>query len=253
RIVDLAQLRGDERIVEIGPGLGALSRLLAQRARELWLIEVDADLARHLSADFADRPHVHVVTQDVLSVDFGELLGSGAPAVLVANLPANIATAVLTALLAQPGRFSRMVLMLQREVVNRLRARPGGKEYGVLSVFTQLTAHLQRGMRVAPEAFVPRPRVESEVIVVEPRKTPAVAVRDQAAFNRLVRTVFAQRRNQRRNSLRPLCSDAIAVLSRAGIAPPRRPETLTLEEFAALSDALHSAQSTVRLQGNPKT
>ena len=240
RIVALAQLHGEERVVEIGPGLGALSKQLAAQARELWLIEVDAELARRLTAEYGGQAHVHVVTADVLTIDFAELLGSGEPAVVVANLPYNIATAVLAALLAQPQRFRRMVLMLQREVVERLRAAPGSKQYGVLSVLTQYAARLQTAMRVGPEAFVPRPRVESEVIVVEPRAQPAVAVRDPALFRRVVRTVFTQRRKQLVNSLRPLCRDAAHVLRRVQIDPTRRPETLTLEEFAALSDALYT-------------
>ncbi|HXQ22352.1 MAG TPA: 16S rRNA (adenine(1518)-N(6)/adenine(1519)-N(6))-dimethyltransferase RsmA [Candidatus Acidoferrales bacterium] len=238
RIVDLAALGGTERVVEIGPGLGALSELLVSRARELWLIEVDADLAERLRAAYAAQPQVHVIHADVLGIDFAALLGAGEPAVVVANLPYNIATAVLTALLAQHRCFTRMVLMLQREVVERLRAQPGSKTYGALSVFTQFAARLRPGMRVGAAAFVPRPKVESEVIIVEPFDRPPVDVADAAAFARVVRTAFNQRRKQLLNSLRPLCPDPSAVLRAARIDPTRRPETLSLAEFAALSDAL---------------
>ncbi len=240
RIIDLAQLRGTEPVVEIGPGLGALTALLVERARELWLIEVDADLAARLQSQYADQPRVHVVRADVLTVDFAALLGTAEPAVAVANLPYNIATAVLTKLL-EARCFSRLVLMLQREVVDRLRAQPGTKDYGALSVYTQFAACLRPGIRVGPEAFVPRPKVESEVIVAEPHAQPPVDVADPAVLHRVVRAVFNQRRKQLGNSLRALCSDPAATLRAARIDPTRRPETLSLGEFAALSDALSSS------------
>ena len=126
RIVQLAAPHA-ERVVEIGPGLGALSELLVQSGEEIWLIEVDADLAQRLRSKFADLRHVHVVEADVLAVDFTTLLGAGAPAVLIANLPYNIATAVLAAALAQARCFSLMVLMIKREVVDRFFSPPGSK------------------------------------------------------------------------------------------------------------------------------
>jgi len=243
RIVDLAQLRGTERVVEIGPGLGALSDVLVGRSREVWLIEVDADFATRLRARYADRPQVHVVQEDVLKVDWAALLGSGEPAVVVANLPYNIATAILTALL-DAHCFARLVLMLQREVVDRLRAEPGTKDYGALSVYTQYAARLRPGLRVGPEAFVPRPKVESEVIVVEPYAQPPVAVADAELMSRVVRTAFNQRRKQLGNSLRALSDDPLAILHAARIDPMRRPETLTLAEFAAVSDAMSRGKTT---------
>jgi len=238
RIVDLAQLHGTERVVEIGPGLGALSDILVQRAAELWLIEVDTDLATRLQSHYAALRHVHVVDADALTVDFAPLLGAGDRAIVVANLPYNIATAVLTALLAQHECFARMVLMLQREVVQRLRAQPGGKDYAALSVLTQFSAQLRPGIIVGPDAFVPRPKVESEVVVVEPYREPPVAVADVGLFRRVVRTAFNQRRKQLANSLRPICADPVALLRAVQVDPKRRPETLTLAEFAALSNVL---------------
>ncbi|MFQ5668312.1 MAG: 16S rRNA (adenine(1518)-N(6)/adenine(1519)-N(6))-dimethyltransferase RsmA [Candidatus Binatia bacterium] len=238
RIVDLAELRGTEPVVEIGPGLGALSDILAQHAGELWLIEIDAGLGSRLRTRYAAQPHVHVVTGDALAIDFVTLLGAAGPAVVIANLPYHIATAVLTRLLGQRHCFSRMVLMLQREVVARLRAQPGGKDYAAISVLTQVCARLRPGLRVGPGAFVPRPRVESEVIIVEPYARPPVAVADPAVLTRVVRAAFAQRRKQLANSLRVLCRDPQALLRSLDIDPKRRPETLTLAEFAALSNAL---------------
>jgi len=227
-----------ERVVEIGPGLGALSDLIVESADETWLIEVDADLVQRLRSKFGHLSRVHVVEADALMVDFANLLGSGVPAVLVGNLPYNIATAVLAAALAQARCFSRMVLMLQREVAERLLAPPGSKTYAALSVLTQFAAQVRPAFRVAPGAFVPRPKVESEVVIVEPYETPPVAVRDLRLFRHLVKTVFTQRRKQLVNSLRLLCRDSAEMLWRAGIDPKRRPETLSLTEFATLSNAL---------------
>jgi 16S rRNA (adenine1518-N6/adenine1519-N6)-dimethyltransferase len=252
RIVDLAQLTDTERVVEIGPGLGALSALLVERARELWLIEVDADFAARLRTEYAQSPHVHVVEADALRIDFRAMLGVGDPAVVVANLPYNVATAILAVLLDHPDCFSRLVLMLQREVVERLRAAPGTKDYGALSVFTQFEARLRPGLRVAPGAFVPRPKVESEVLVLEPYTTPPVDIADSALFKRIVRTAFNQRRKQLQNSLRPVCTEAAALLRSVDIDPTRRPETLTLAEFAALSNALGRTTEN-RLSDNRET
>jgi len=238
RIVELARLGGDDTVVEIGAGLGALSDLLAERAAHLWLIELDPELAARLQERYAERARVHVVQADVLTVDFPALLRGSGPAVVVANLPYNISTPVLIRLLEQRGCFSRLVLMLQREVVERLRAQPGSKAYGALSVCVQTAAQVRPGLPVGPEAFVPRPQVESEVVVLEPHRVPPVQVVDRALMERVVRRVFTQRRKQLANSLRPLCADPSAVLRAAGIDPTRRPETLTLAEFAALSDAL---------------
>ncbi|MFN8624784.1 MAG: 16S rRNA (adenine(1518)-N(6)/adenine(1519)-N(6))-dimethyltransferase RsmA [Candidatus Binatia bacterium] len=238
RIVDLAALQPTDRAVEIGPGLGVLSDLLVERVGALWLIEVDGDLAGRLRSKYAASPQVHVVEADALTVDYVALLGTGAPAVVVANLPYNVATPVLAALLRQSARIARMVLMLQREVVQRLVASPGGKAYAALSVLTQYAARVRPALRVGPEAFVPRPKVESEVAIVEPYREPPVAVVDPALFRRLIKTVFSQRRKQLSNSLRALCTDATDVLLHASIEPTRRPETLSLVEFATLSNAL---------------
>ncbi len=133
--------------------------------------------------------------------------------------------------------------MLQREVVERLRAAPGSKDYSALSVYTQFAARLRPGLRVGPAAFVPRPKVESEVIVIEPYTTPPLLVADVGLFKRVVRAAFNQRRKQLQNSLRSVCDEAAGLLRSVNIDPSRRPETLTLGEFAALSNRLHERRS----------
>src|SRR5262249_50509240 len=153
-------------------------------------------------------------------------------------LPYNIATAVVARLLAEGRRFSRLVLMLQREVAERLRAHPGTKDYSALTVLTQCAARVRTGLRVPPHAFVPPPKVDSEVVILEPHVGPPVKVDDPAVFRRGVRAAFNQRRKQLINSLRSVCADAPASLRAAGIDPTRRAETLTLEEFATLANII---------------
>jgi 16S rRNA (adenine1518-N6/adenine1519-N6)-dimethyltransferase len=236
KIVDLARIREEDRVIEIGPGLGALTDLLAARASRLLLIEYDSDLAQELRARYSDRPHVEVLEADALEVDFRTVVDGDA--IVVANLPYNVATPILARLLDRRELFSRIVVMIQREVAERLRARPGSKAYGALSLLTQLVADVQRGFAVRPSAFVPRPKVDSEVIVVEPSAELRAAVDDFQQFRRVVQTAFGQRRKQLANSLRGLTDDPASVLAGVGIDPHRRPETLSLEEAARLSNAL---------------
>lgn len=236
RIVDLAQITGDEAVVEIGPGLGALSQILAQRAGELWLIELDKDLAEQLRQRFAENRRVHLIEADALRVDFGALLGQRR-ARAVANLPYNVATPVLMRLL-ESGRFDRLVLMVQLEVARRLQAKPGSKEYGALSIFTQIAANATIALKVGPGSFVPRPKVDSAVVVLEPHRQCPVELADRALFDRLVRAMFNQRRKQLLNSIKPVTEASAAVLAAAGIDATRRAETLSLSELAALTNAI---------------
>lgn len=238
RIVDLARITPADPVIEIGPGLGALTELLAANATDLRLVEYDRTLAADLRSRFAAQTHVRVVEADVLQIALEELVQATGGAIVVANLPYNIATAVLVRLLERRRLFPRIVVMVQREVAERLRAAPGSKAYGVLSVLTQIVARVERGFRVPPGAFVPRPAVDSEVVVIEPSAEPRAAVDDLQAFRVLVQTAFGKRRKQLINSLRPLCDRPAELLRSVGIDPTRRPETLSLDELAAVSNAL---------------
>jgi 16S rRNA (adenine1518-N6/adenine1519-N6)-dimethyltransferase len=242
RIVDLAGITPADRVIEIGPGLGALTGLLAAAAADLHLVEYDRRLAADLRARFAEQRHVHVVEADVLRVELEDLVAPPEQAIVVANLPYNIATAVLAGLLEQRTLLRRIVVMVQREVAERLRAVPGSKDYGALSVMTQIVARVERGFRVSPGAFVPRPAVDSEVVLIAPSIEPRAAVDDLRAFRTLVMTVFGKRRKQLINSLKPLCERPAERLRAVGIDPTRRPETLSLDEIAALSNALCAEQ-----------
>ncbi|HUI24838.1 MAG TPA: 16S rRNA (adenine(1518)-N(6)/adenine(1519)-N(6))-dimethyltransferase RsmA [Candidatus Kryptonia bacterium] len=240
RIVGLAELTGNESVLEIGPGLGALTTELAARCRRLCLVELDSDFAARLGERFGDRSDVVVVKQDVLKTDLRALCK--APTTVIANLPYNISTPVLFKLLDHADLFPRLVLMLQREVANRMRAQANEDEYGALSVAVQFRARVRHGLHVDPAAFVPRPKVQSEVVVIEPYEKLPIAVRDEQMFRRTVRAAFQQRRKQLVNSLAAVSGDPRSALERAGIDPTRRPETLTLAEFAALADAVSAAR-----------
>lgn len=235
RIVALAALDEDSPVLEIGPGRGALTGLLAARSGRLLMVEIDRDLAAALQTAYAEQPRVTIVTADVLSLDLRAFLAGVAPVTAVANLPYNISTPVLLQLLGEPELFRRLVLMLQREVAERICAAPGGKTYGALSVAVQTVAAARLAFRVPPEAFVPRPSVESAVVVIEPHRPPALDASARQALRVLVRTAFSRRRKQLANVIAPLTPRPGAVLATAGIDPRRRPETLTPDEFVRLA------------------
>jgi 16S rRNA (adenine1518-N6/adenine1519-N6)-dimethyltransferase len=237
RIVSLAELSGTETVLEIGPGRAALTVMLADAAAELWVVEIDCDLSQHLREDFACRPHVHVVEGDILAIDLDRLLHASGPVIVVANLPYNISTPVMMKLVEKPDRFCRLVLMLQREVAERITAAPGTKAYGALSVMVQLVAHTRIAFAVHPSAFSPKPKVESAVVIVEPCWPPRLSAEDLARVRVVVRTAFSQRRKQLGNALAPLVEDPRQVLQHLGIDPCRRPETLTTDEFVAITRA----------------
>jgi 16S rRNA (adenine1518-N6/adenine1519-N6)-dimethyltransferase len=238
RIVALAELSGAEAVLEIGPGRAALSGILADTAAELWLVEIDRDLSQSLRERFAARPHVHVVEADILDVDLDEMLHGAHPAVAVANLPYNISTPVLMKLIEKPDCFRRLVLMLQREVAERLTSPPGTKSYGALSVMVQLAARAHIAFAVHPAAFSPKPKVDSAAVVVEPYCPAPLSAEDLARVRTVVRTAFSHRRKQLGNALAPLIEDTRQALPRLGIDPTRRPETLTPGEFVAIARAL---------------
>jgi 16S rRNA (adenine1518-N6/adenine1519-N6)-dimethyltransferase len=238
RIVALAGIEEGESVLEIGPGRGALTGLLAERAARLVLVEIDRDLASRLREDFAGRPNVEVVEADILDLDLRALLGDGGRGVVVANLPYNISTPALARLLDACDLFRRLVLMLQREVALRLGAVPGTKVYGALSVMIQLVARPRIAFSVPPAVFRPRPKVDSAVVVVDPLAPPPLGEAERRAVRRVVRAAFAQRRKQLGNALEPLTHDCRTLLERLGIDPRRRAETLTPAEFLSLARAI---------------
>ena len=249
KLVDGLDVSPGDVFIEIGPGLGALTRPLAATGVAIRAIEVDRDLAAGI-AEWAP-PTLTLVTGDFLALDDAGVLPAGDGVVrIVGNLPYNLSTPILFRVLAlarSTGRVRDAVVMLQREVADRVLAAPGNGDYGPLAVMLGLFAHRSRLLSLPPGAFRPPPQVHSAVIRLTFRPPPVPVARFEAV-DRLVRTAFQQRRKTLANALRPLFAarestghapiDVTAVLAGAGIEATRRPETLAAEEFVRLADTL---------------
>jgi 16S rRNA (adenine1518-N6/adenine1519-N6)-dimethyltransferase len=185
---------------------------------------------------FATTANVEVLEADAIDVDYARLLADHDPAVVVANLPYSVGSQILLRLLEFRACFDRLVLMLQREVAERLAAKPATKEYGLLTVWTALYGSTRLLFRVPAGAFMPRPRVESAVLSIDLQVEPRAGVTDERWFREVVRAAFAQRRKTLRAALARL--GPAEAIERAGIDPRRRGETLSLDEFAALARSL---------------
>lgn len=219
-------------MVEIGPGAGVLTRPLLAAAGALDVVELDRDLAARLQAEAWSGLQVHQA--DALKFDFAALRCDRRKLRLVGNLPYNISTPLLFHLLAQIEHIADMHFMLQKEVVERLAAAPGGSSYGRLTVMVRRHCHAERLLEVGSGAFRPPPRVESAVVRLTPHARAPVALLDEGTFATVVARAFGQRRKTLRNSLRGLLQPA--AIEQLGIAPTARPETLTLAQFAALAN-----------------
>lgn len=228
-------------VVEIGPGRGALTDLLVPRAARVVAIEVDRDLARHLTERYAAHPSVTIVNADVLSVSFGALAGGAYR--LVGNVPYNITTPILFQSLEAP-RPEVGVFLVQQEVADRLAASPGSKAYGALGVNVQAVARVEQLLRVPARAFQPPPQVESAVVRLVPRPDPVVSHAEEGPYRRFVQAAFGMRRKQLGRVLRSIAGVsaemAEAVAQGCGLDPQLRPEVLSPEVFARLLRALRS-------------
>ena len=235
RTVALAGLPAGTTVLEVGPGRGALTEVLLAAGLRVVAIELDEELAGRLEA--RGLPGLEVVRGDALRVD--ELPLPPGPLPVVANLPYSTGTAILSRLLLAPARFPRLVLMLQKEVAQRVAAGPGSRSYGSLSVLVALHAEARLAFDVPPRCFAPPPKVDSAVVRLDAVVEPRADVGDEVLFRRVVRGAFSQRRKTLRNSLRGAFGDEAArlLLERAGIDPGRRAEELDLGEFASLARA----------------
>jgi 16S rRNA (adenine1518-N6/adenine1519-N6)-dimethyltransferase len=235
RIVDALDLTGAETVIEVGPGRGSLTELLAPHARRLILVEYDRALAERLRARYASTPSVEVIEADILTVDLAAT--AGGPFRLVGNVPYYITTPILFHALDRP-RPECAVYLVQKEVADRIVAAPGSDDYGALSVNVQALAIAKVLFRVAPGSFQPPPKVDSAVIRIESRDDPAVATDEEPVFRRFVLDAFGMRRKQMRRVVRSIwqlsAEDAEALLARAEIEATVRPETLSPEQFARL-------------------
>ena len=243
RLIAAVAPASDETFIEIGPGRGALTAPLAERAGKVIAVELDRDLAATLAPRVP--PNVRLVQANFLDVDLPQLLqGEHTPVRVVGNLPYNVASPILFRLLdtADEGRLLRdATLMVQREVADRIVAAPGGGDYGAMSIQVQLVADVERVLSLPPGAFRPPPKVHSAVVQLRFR-SPRVDVGSREVFERVVRGLFLQRRKTLANALKPVAASfghsSLDVLQKAGLDGGRRPETLSLEDIARLSQAV---------------
>jgi 16S rRNA (adenine1518-N6/adenine1519-N6)-dimethyltransferase len=234
RIVTALGLTGQETVIEIGPGRGALTDRLVGASARLVAIEVDRDLVPYLRARYADRPQVRIVEADVLRVDLAAL--ADGPYVLAGNVPYYITTPILFQALRAP-RPLRAVYLVQREVAERVAAAPGSKAYGALSVNVQTVARAELICQVPPKAFRPPPAVDSAVLRVVPREDALLRPDEEDAFRSFVQALFAQRRKQLGGSLRPLVAEGVVAaeaLAAVGIAATERVERVAPDTLVRL-------------------
>jgi 16S rRNA (adenine1518-N6/adenine1519-N6)-dimethyltransferase len=235
RIIQVIGPQTGDKLVEIGPGQGAITLPLLKACHHLHVIELDRDLIAPLAQQAAGIGELVIHQNDALRFDFSSL-ADGQRLRIVGNLPYNISTPLLFHLLSQSGSIQDMHFMLQKEVVERMAASPGGSDYGRLSVMIQYHCQVQPLFRIGPGAFKPAPKVDSAFVRLTPWSTLPVTVGDYEQFKNLVRQAFSQRRKTLRNTLKTLL-DENAILA-AGVDPGIRPEHVTLEQYAALATKL---------------
>jgi len=244
KIIQSADLQQGDSVLEIGPGRGALTLLIAPRVSRLVLIEFDHALADELKRRYATDPRVTVVDADVLTVDLRQLLSDSRSWKVVANLPYNISTAVLFRFLEVRDLFSRLILMLQKEVGERLVAAPDCSDYGVTTLLLGLWFDMRREFIVPPGCFNPRPKVDSAVLRFVPLQKARVDVGNEEIFRRTVKAAFGMRRKTVANCLKASellqAERMLEILDQCGIDGRRRGETLSMEEFATLSRSIHA-------------
>ncbi len=235
-IIGFGAPKAEENLVEIGPGLGALTRELA-KFPNLTLVEIEPKFCEELAKEF---PAVKIVNQDVREVNFADL---GKDLTIFGNLPYVFSTEIVMHLVEHASSVKRAVLLLQREFAERLASPPGGREYGRLSIATQLWADLELGPIIPGTSFHPPTAVQSRVVTLRFLKAPRVEIKDRVWFDKVVKAAFAKRRKKLPNSLFSsgyLARERIdAALTKCSIDPNRRAETLSIAEFVALADALY--------------
>jgi len=247
RIVDAVAPAPGDRLVEVGPGRGALTWALLARAGSMDVIEIDRDLAAMLAADPRGEARLRIHVENVLETDFVALRGAGEPLRIVGNLPYNISTPLLFRLLKQRAAIADMHFMLQKEVVDRMVAPPGGKEYGRLTVMLAAYAEVEALFDVGPGAFQPPPRVRSAIVRVSPSQRPRFDIGEEGVLRMLTTAAFSQRRKTLRNGMKSLLTGE--QIEACGIDPALRPESLAPAQFGALAACYSRVRAEQALAG----
>lgn len=250
KIVDAADLTEAKGAIEIGPGIGSLTQHLAEAAGKVVAFEIDGRLIPVLKETVGGYDNVSIIHQDVLKADLHAVMEQEFAGIekvsVVANLPYYVTTPIMMKLLEEGLPFENMVVMIQKEVAERMAAAPGGKDYGSLSVAVQYYTEPEIVFTVPKTVFIPQPNVDSAVIRLKRREEPPAAVNDESRFFEVVQASFAQRRKTLSNNLMQRYFDKAEkevltdLLERCGIEPTRRGETLSMQEFARLSNEIGS-------------
>lgn len=238
KIIEASKITPDDTVVEIGPGHGLLTKMLSKTARKVIAIELDPYLFEKLKTEFSPSDNIEIIFGDALKYHYEELETFK----VVANIPYYITTPIIFRLIEAGEKMESMTLTIQKEVAQRIVAKPDSKAYGVLSIAVQYFSDPRLEFIVPKEAFRPVPKVDSAVIHMEILESPRVKVEDEKLFFSVIRTAFSQRRKTLSNSLKSVSDDIKGILLSAGIDPGRRAETLSIEEFARLSDIIKKQQ-----------
>ena len=241
RIADAAHLSGEDTVLEIGAGSGNLTRHLAEKAGFVYAVEKDRRLCKAAEENLKGFKNVEIICGDILKIDVGAGL-KPAPTKVVGNLPYYITTPIIFKLLEHKENISDIIIMVQKEVAERIVAKPGGKDYGILTCSVQFYTEPKVLFKISKGSFYPRPKVDSVLLEMKILKKPAVNVKDEQKFFEIIKAAFGQRRKTLLNSLcnrLHLEKEAVEdILRKAGIEPQRRAETLDLDEFAKISNFL---------------
>ena len=243
RICSYGELHPDDHVIEIGPGFGSLTNILCAESGHVTAIEKDVELYKHLSGTMSGIMNLELLQGDILKYDFKDFY-SGKKLKLVSNLPYNISSPVLFKLISERDIFSLIVIMLQKELAERIASRPGSRIYGSLSVIAQTFFNIIKVMTVPSSAFKPKPKVDSAVLQLTSLEEPPAHIQNIETYLKVVRSSFSSRRKMLPNSLvsgfsRDIVNEAI---ERSGIYRKRRAETLTIPEFARLSNEIYFLQ-----------
>ncbi|GLC30996.1 16S rRNA (adenine(1518)-N(6)/adenine(1519)-N(6))-dimethyltransferase RsmA [Clostridium omnivorum] len=241
-IVEGAKVNKEDLVIEIGPGVGTLTRELLKKAKRVVSIELDSDLIPILEEELKEFDNFQLIHKDALKVDFNEIIGEEKSVKVVANLPYYVTTPIIAKLLTGNYKFDSLTIMIQKEVAERIAAAPDTKEYGALSILVQYYCDTEIIRKVSPSSFIPQPKVESIVIKLRRLLEPRVKVQDEKLYFTISRDAFNMRRKTLWNALKPLKLEKEKLeqgFADAGIDPKRRGETLSLQEFANLTNSIH--------------
>lgn len=242
-IVEGADVSKEDFVIEIGPGVGTLTKELLAKAKKVCAVELDSELIPILQEELEGYDNFELIHKDALKVDFNEIIGEEESVKVVANLPYYVTTPIIARMLNEDYKFKSLTIMIQKEVAERIDAEPNCKEFGSISVLVQYYCDTKIIRTVPPSSFVPQPKVDSIVIRLDKLDKPRVQVKDKELFFKIVRQSFNMRRKTLRNAIKSMKiidgEEMEKVFENANIDPKRRGETLSLQEFANLADAVY--------------